>query len=244
MRRSWTPNGVLALIACLLFTVLTARSAEAQEGDRDSHPSAVHFDLPAQPLAQALQAFAHLTELVVLAPAPLLEGRTSAAVTGDYAPRDALEQMLVSTGLHAEFMGPDEAIIAMLPAEPAAPVADNAAASAVQPDDGIGANEEQRNYAGLLQARLTDALCAQPAAVPGNYRLIAQLRIDNRGAVVAVNMVASSGLASRDAVIVRAMRALKLDSAPPRDLPQPVTIWLRPVDGRVHIRCPQTGAGN
>jgi hypothetical protein len=247
MRRSWAPTGVLVLAACLMFAVLVLRCADAQEVERDGHASAVHFELPAQPLAQALQAFAHMTELIVLAPAPLLEGRTSAPVAGDYAPRDALEQMLAGTGLRAEFTGLDEAIIVAQPspAEPAAPAAtDSMQASAAQPVDGVDGNDDQRSYAAMLQARLTEALCAQPAAVPGSYRLVVQLRIDDKGMVVAVNMVTSSGLASRDAVIVRAMRALKLDSAPPRGLPQPVTILLRPVGNRVHMICPQSGAGN
>ncbi|WP_205172927.1 TonB C-terminal domain-containing protein, partial [Burkholderia sp. LMG 13014] len=85
---------------------------------------------------------------------------------------------------------------------------------------------------------LIDALCAQPGAVPGSYRLVAQVRIDNRGAVVAVNMVASSGSAARDAAVMRALRAMKLDDAPPADLPQPVTILLRPAGNGVHFRCP------
>nr|WP_224019386.1 TonB family protein [Burkholderia vietnamiensis] len=90
----------------------------------------------------------------------------------------------------------------------------------------------------MLQAHLIDALCAQPAAVPGSYRLVAQVRIDNRGTVVAVNMVASSGSAARDAAVLHALRALKLDDAPPADLPQPVTILLRPEGNGVHFRCP------
>ncbi|MBN3821716.1 secretin and TonB N terminus short domain protein, partial [Paraburkholderia sp. Se-20369] len=43
---------------------------------------------------------------------------------------------------------------------------------------------------------------------------------------------------------VRALRALKLDAAPPAALPQPVTILLRPVGNGVHFRCPQTAERN
>ncbi|GAB6850721.1 secretin and TonB N-terminal domain-containing protein [Paraburkholderia kururiensis] len=248
MRRSWTPTGVLALIACLMFAAFTARCAEAQQAGRDSRAAdAVRFDLPAQPLSQALQAFAHVTDLVVLAPAPLLEGRTSSALSGDYAPRDALERLLAGTGLRADFTGPDEAIIVAQPegaasTPPAAAGSDPA--SAAPPTDGMSGNDEQRAYAATLQARMTDALCAQPATVPGSYRLVAQLRIDDKGTVVAVNLVASSGLASRDAAIVRALRRMRLDSAPPAGVPEPVTILLRPVGSGVHFRCPQPDERN
>lgn len=200
--------------------------------------SVVRFDLPAQPLAKTLQDFARLTELIVLAPAPLLDGRTSAPVQGEFTPRDALERMLAGTGLRAEFSRPDEAIIVAQPAAEQAPATADTPADAALPIDGIGDSDDRRAFAGLLQARLIDALCAQPGAVPGSYRLVAQVRIDNRGAVVAVNMVASSGSAARDAAVMRALRALKLDDAPPADLPQPVTILLRPSGNGVHFRCP------
>lgn len=240
MTRSRAPTGVLALVAGLAFVVLCMRGVQAQEaGSIGRQPgSAVHFDLPAQPLAKTLQDFARLTELIVLAPAPLLDGRTSAPVQGDFAPRDALARMLAGTGLRAEFSRPDEAIIVAQPAAETPPATADTPADAALPIDGIGDSGERRTFAGLLQAHLIDALCAQPGAVPGSYRLVAQVRIDNRGAVVAVNMVASSGSAARDAAVMRALRALKLDDAPPADLPQPVTILLRPAGNGVHFRCP------
>ncbi|MDY7801957.1 TonB C-terminal domain-containing protein [Burkholderia stagnalis] len=246
MTRSRAPAGVLAIVAWFTFAALFMRVVQAQEtGTAGRQPGATaHFDLPAQPLAKALQDFARITELIVLAPAPLLDGRTSAPVSGEFLPRDALERVLAGTGLRAEFARPDEAIIVARPAGDVAPAALDTPADAALPIDGVGDSPERRAFAGLLQAHLIDALCAQPAAVPGGYRLVAQLRIDNKGAVVAVNMVASSGLASRDAAIVRALRALKLDAAPPAALPQPVTILLRPVGNGVHFRCPQTAERN
>ena len=191
----------LALVAWLVFVVPCMRGLQAQETGSTGRPpgSIAHFDLPAQPLARALQDFARLTELIVLAPAPLLDGRTSAPVQGDYVPRDALGRMLAGTGLRAEFSGPDEAIIVAQPEAETAPAPADTPADAALPIDGIGDSGERRAFAGLLQAHLIEALCAQPAAVPGSYRLVAQVRIDNRGAVVAVNMVASSGSAARDA---------------------------------------------
>ncbi|AIO30138.1 MULTISPECIES: STN domain-containing protein [Burkholderia cepacia complex] len=242
MTRSRAPAGVLALALCLLFIASFARAQDAARGSRQPG-TPVHFDLPAQPLATALQDFARITELVVLAPAPLLEGRTSAPIAGDFLPRDALERVLAGTGLRADFTRPDEAIIVAQPATgEAAPEAPDAMSRGALPIDGIGDSDERRAFAGMLQARLIDALCALPALTPGGYRLAAQLRIDDKGAVVAVNLVASSGLGVRDAAILRALRALKLDTAPPAGLPQPVTILLRPVGNGVHFRCPPAAA--
>ncbi|WGS48380.1 secretin and TonB N-terminal domain-containing protein [Paraburkholderia sp. D15] len=248
MTRSRAPSGVLALTACLLALTFVTRHANAQDAGQVSPAAAraLHFDLPGQPLAQALQAFARTTELIVLAPAPLLDGRTSAPVTGDYAPRDALERVLAGTGLQAEFTGQDEAIIVARPAAPevASAVTADAPADAALPIDGLGDDADARAYAGMLQARMTQALCALPAAMPGGYRLAAQLRIDNKGAVVGVNLVASSGQNARDAAIVHALRSLRLDAAPPDGLPEPVTILLRPTGNGVHLHCPTTDGRN
>lgn len=246
MTRSRAPRGVVALAVCMLLVGLPMRGVHAQ-APRGHHPGVpAHFNLPAQPLAKALQDFARITELIVLAPAPLLEGRTSAPVQGDFLPRDALERVLLGTGLKAEFTQPDEAIIVAQPAtaEASGSGTDPTPSSDESPIDGVGNSDQRLAYAGLVQARLIDALCAQPAAVPGRYRLVAQLRIDDRGAVVAVNMVASSGLAVRDAAILRVLRSLKLDEAPPAGLPQPVTILLRPVGNGVHFRCPPAAERN
>jgi hypothetical protein len=235
-------TSAFALAACLGLWIAPAAS-EAQTGDagtrNDTPARSIHFDLPAQPLAEVLQAFGRMTELVVIAPSPLLEGRTSAPLSGDYPPREALQRVLAGTGLEANFTGIDEALIVPQPAASPSSVA----ASAIAPApgiDGVASNNEYRAYAAMVQARLTDALCKSPQTRPGNYRLVAQLRIDNQGVVVASDMVASTGVAERDAAIERAMSSLELDSAPPAGLPEPVTILLRPLSGNVHIVCPQT----
>ena len=226
---------------CLpIMQCANAQDAKVNEGQP---AQTMHFELPAQPLAQALQSFGRMTELVVLASAPLLEGRTSAPVSGDFAPRDALQRTLAGTGLEADFTGPDEALIVAQTTPPAPVVApapvETQAPAADLPVDGI-ANDEQRTYAAMVQQRLTEALCTQPLTRPGGYRVVAQLRIDDKGAVRATELVASSGSAPRDAAIVQALRSLRFDDPPPPGLAEPVTILLRPAGNGVHINCPQT----
>lgn len=240
MTRSRAPSGVLALTACFLLCAVIVRSAQAQDAGRGSRTSAgsVHFDLPAQPLAQVLQAFGRQTELVVLAPAPLLDGRISAPLSGDYLPRDALQRVLEGTGLQADFTGPDEALIVATPETVQAAPAGAPEVPGALTIDGIS-DDGQRAYAAMIQLRLTEALCARPLTRPGSYRLVAQLRIDDEGELVAATVVTSTGLPARDAAIERAIRTLQFDSPPPSGLPEPVTIMLRPVGNGVHIDCPQ-----
>jgi hypothetical protein len=201
----------------------------------------VHFDLPAQALDQLLQAF-RATELVVVVSKSLLEGRTSAPVNGDYLPSDALRRALVGTGLEANFLGTDQAIITPLSsAHPASPLPDSSRIPAAD-IDGVLAGGDYRPYVSMIQTRLTEALCASALTRPGNYRLVAQLLIDHEGTVVAADVVGSTGLPNRDRAIGHAMHTLVLDSPPPAALPEPITILLRPVGNGVHIDCPQPDA--
>jgi len=250
MTFSRAPAGVRSLIACLpliLFAHCAAAPAQQQvqtqlPEDADASGSSADrthpFHLAPQPLAEALKTLRQLSNLAILAPAPLLEGKTSSAVEGDFRVREALERMLDGTGLHAEFTGPDEAIV-VADAEVSQPAPERATGEpADTPIGGIDGNEPRRVFAAVLQANMTRALCANPAAVPGSYRLLAQLRIDENGRVVKVDVVESSGLAERDAAVVHALRGLALDTPPPPGLPQPVAVLLRPAGNGVHIRCP------
>lgn len=187
-----------------------------------------HFELPAQGLAEALKAFGSTTSLSVLVQSSLLERRTSAPVAGDYSPREALQRLLVGSGLEAHFTSADEAIILMVPQQSQQPgVPTPPAAIAASSIDGVMLSGDYRAYAAMVQTRLTEALCDSPQTRPGSYRLVAQLRIDDTGAVIASRVVGSTGRASRDAAIERAMQTLVFDSAPPAALPEPVTILLR-----------------
>jgi len=56
--------------------------------------------------------------------------------------------------------------------------------------DGIAAF---RSYASLIQMRLTDALCKSPLTRPDAYRLVAQMRFDQPGTVIASKLVSSAG---------------------------------------------------
>jgi hypothetical protein len=205
----------------------------------------IHFDLPAQPLADALETYDRITRLSVMAQTRLLAGRMSAAVSGDYSSHEALQHLLAGTGLDASFTGPDEAVIvplssalpsAFAPATPPVTVA----ASEI---DGVTDRGDFRAYAAMVQTRLTDALCASPQTRPGSYRLVAQLRIDASGSVVASKVVVSTGNASRDVAIARAMQEMTLDSAPPAALPEPLTILLRPHGVGIDTDCSQFDHG-
>src|ERR1700748_2042505 len=109
--RALTSASLLA--ACSMYCALTVQTAHAEEtSPADRLPSStLHFDLPAQPLSDALSAYGHIAQRMVIAPSQYVEGRTSAPISGEYSPREALQRLLIGTGLQASFANADEAIV-------------------------------------------------------------------------------------------------------------------------------------
>jgi hypothetical protein len=241
------PTSASFLVACfVLWSALMTPGARAQKVDLKPGASvvaAIHFDLPAQPLADALDAYERLTRLSVMAQTRLLAGRTGAAVNGDYSSHEALQRLLAGTGLDANFTDLDEAVIVPSPSSQPSPPTVPPLTVAASDIDGVMDAGDFRAYAAMVQTRLTDALCASPQTRPGSYRLVAQLRIDASGSIVASKVVASTGLPSRDAAIASAMQAMTLDSAPPAGLPEPLTILLRPHGAGIDTDCSQFDQG-
>jgi hypothetical protein len=236
--------GILkALVSAILLGALAIQSAQAQDGvdrpDPGAAGSIVHFDIPAQPLAEALKAYGKVSELSVLVDSGMLEHRTSAPLQGSYAPHEALQRMLAGTGLRARFPISNAASIVPIPPDAQAPAP---APSEVIPAEGIDGiatgGTDYRAYVGLIQMRLTQALCESPVTRPGRYRMVVQLRVGQTGAVVASRLVDSTGDATRDTAIERAVRDLVIDAPPSTTMPQPVTILLRPDGDGISTVCP------
>jgi hypothetical protein len=252
MNKTRASASVFTLVACLvLWSALGSPRAHAQDVDGASGrvADAIHFDIPAQPLADALLAYSHMTELSVLVDSNVIGERTSAPLSGDYSPHEALEHLLAGTGLQVKFTRVDAAVIAMPPQEQA-PSESLSAASAspgAQPRSaiaGVMAGGDYRAYAALVQARVTDALCESAQTRPGDYRLLVQVHIDGAGTIASSRVVGSTGIPERDAAIEHAIRSLVLDAAPPAGLRQPVTILLHPRgDGVASICTPPDGRG-
>lgn len=218
--------------------------ASAQAQHPDLAAVVIHFDLLAQPLDQALDAYEHIARQDVLIDGNLLGGRTSAPVTGDYSPPDALRRLLAGTGLQVNFIGSNAAVVIPSP-EPAAssPSTPEGQAHAEPPAGIFGANidgvGDHVAYAELVQSRLTDALCQSSQTWPGNYRMVVQLDIDVSGTVTNAKVAGPSD-ALRKAAVARIARSLVLGEGPPAGLKQPVTILLRPLGNGVVPDCPQS----
>ncbi len=217
---------VLALAGCLLLAGFAAT------GTAHAAPPLYAFQIPAQPLADALRAYGLITGISVLAPSGALRQRYSSAVQGSLPAPEALQRLLSGTGLQAHFPAANAAIIQLpagdTPATP--PLPPESGAIALDAIDAVHADgADYGAYVSGVQAQLLRVLCRSALTRPGSYRLALRLRIAASGSVATLKQAGSTGRPLRDAVISRSLRAQVFEPPPPA-MPQPITILLRPDD--------------
>lgn len=93
----------------IVFSDSARASPEARQPD---------YDIAAQPLTSALEAFARTSGVGLFYKNAVTEGRTSTPVHGSMTPQSALHLLLMDTGLTAKFTRPGAAIIYPASGEP------------------------------------------------------------------------------------------------------------------------------
>ena len=172
---------VLALAGCLLW------AGFATTGMAHAAPPLYAFQIPAQPLADALRAYGLITGISVLAPSGALRQRYSSAVQGSLPAPEALQRLLSGTGLQAHFPAANAAIIQLpageTPATP--PLSPENGPIALDAIDAVHADgADYGAYVSGVQAQLLRVLCRSALTRPGSYRLALRLRIAASGSVV------------------------------------------------------------
>jgi len=207
-----TARGFL-VAACLVISSGTGISG-AENAASSTATRITAFDIPAQPLDQALDAFSAASGIQVFYENALTEGRRSTEVKGRFDSQTALRLLLFKSGLAARMIATNTISIAK---PQAAEVPDAAERQA------------KRAYLssyGLMQAGIMRALCANPATRPGDYRVALQYSLSPLGSVERLKLIRSSGNGKRDAAIIGVLQNIML--LPPGEMPQPVTIAIEP----------------
>lgn len=184
------------------------------------------FDIPAQPLGDALKRYAALTRQPALFRSEILGELTSSAVRGLYSPDAALRLLLDGTGLVAEKVHTGSGVTLSLKAAGAAATAPRAS--------GLGSLD---GYPGLVQAQVWEALCDNARTRPGTYRSLLRFEVDATGQLRRPRLLGSTGDPARDAAMVEILQRVHLAQSPPPDLPQPLTLLVLPTDSRGGTRC-------
>jgi hypothetical protein len=191
--------------------LLAPAAAQEREG-------AINFDIPAEPLAQALGAYSTATGQAVLVDDGLIPGRSSAAIRGRLAPGEALRTLLQGTGLAARYV--TAMSFTLVPAPERRSERPPAAATARA---GAG---DYRSYFAAIQSSLKAALCRQAQTRPGQYRVGVRLWVGRSGIVTHAELLSSTGDRARDVVLAVVLNGITIDEPPPVNLPQPVTVVL------------------
>lgn len=180
-------------------------SGDGQSADTSAASAILpDFDIPALPLAAALERYSRITRLSIMIPGDMAHDLTSSPLRGRYLPEAALRLLLEGTGLAAEAYDSGVAgktYLLKKSAEPAAP--------------GLPALYSQGGYPGLVQLRIWQALCADPYTAPGIYRLLFRFQIDAAGHLSGANLLASTGDAGRDAEVLAALKRVQVEPPPP-----------------------------
>lgn len=225
--------GVLMIVG---LVVIASSGAPA----RATQPSAeIWFDIPAQPLASALDAYSTATGMVAVYNGNLARGRVSNAVRGRLAPWVALPLLLKDSGLVAEYTTADAFVIVPAPEEPV--VVKTPSTIALAALSQLGSSE--RRYSALMQERLSEALCAQQETRPGPYRAAISFWIGPGGEMIKVKLLSSTGDQRRDAVIADVASHVSMGEGPPAGMAQPFTMVVLPGASGGSLDCPATRGG-
>jgi hypothetical protein len=174
------------------------------------------YDLPVQPLGNALDAFGDISTIQIFYEASLTKGRNSAEVKGVFAPHAALQLLLSGSGLAARVIAPNTISIAP-----------EAGGEAGLDDPAVRQSKrESVHYFGAMQAGLMRALCGTATTRPGNYRIAIQYWLDATGKIARLKIIGSSGSPERDVAIAATLQNVTL--RPPGNMPQPVTMTIEP----------------
>ena len=103
---------VSALLAATALTAIAPAASALAQGARAAETEARTFDIPSQPLADALIAFGRQSGLQATADAGLVAGKQSAPVRGDMSWRQALGTLLAGTGLDYRLNGSMVSLVA------------------------------------------------------------------------------------------------------------------------------------
>lgn len=214
----------LAGLTLMLGSFGFVHAADAPGEAADAVAAARGLDIPAQPLAAALERYGALTGLPVFFDSALVAGRSSSEVRDAATPAAALHLLLRGTGLTASRAGTDTLDAFVLKADDDGRTASDGAPKTEAAID----RPDSHGYDGLLQTRIWEAFCANPRTEPGGYRTAMRFAVDGTGRIAHAFLLHTTGDRARDGAILDTLRRIQLDRPPPADMPQPITMVILP----------------
>jgi hypothetical protein len=190
------------------------------------------FQIPAQPLVTALQAYGQRAGVQVLYESDSAAGRQSAAVEGEFTRDKALELLLSGTDLEVHYTRPDAITIAPRtvrskddpPADPLGKADLSIGELRVRAANRLTDVAPLQDYSESVQQDIQSALRKNAKTRFGNYRAVLDLWIDSARVIQKTALLQSTGEADRDAAVTAALQGLTTSRAPPANAPLPVRV--------------------
>lgn len=180
-----------------------AVSARAQSGAGAVEPQ-VEFDIPAQPLAQALSRYYDVTHVPLLYDSAETRSRMSTSVRGRYTPRAALTRLLSGTGLTVRYTRDNAVMIVpvAIAAEAAIPlgrvvVRERAPAQA--------SRIEFLAYYDELRSAIEELLQTDPRTRRLRFSVVVSLTVAETGRLTGIAWDRRSGRAATDAALLEVL---------------------------------------
>jgi len=211
-RRPMVP--VLLLFCAAMACAASSREADSGQNAPYLQTGPVSYDIPAQPLATALDAYALASGVQVLYETASVEGRRSSEIKGQFDPVIALQKILNGSGLAVRRTDVDAFIIIAVPA--------------YQSGTWVPAKASDTRLMGAVQNRILDALCRDAITRPGDYRIALELWIGPNGIIQSSALIGSTGADFRDQALLTTLRGLPVGVTPPAQLPQPLVLAIVP----------------
>jgi hypothetical protein len=230
VRPVWTPTAFVFSLIALLGIFVDHGWSQGAPMSVDTAP--ISFNIPSQPLASAVEAYARACGMEVLYESSIVEGRRSPLIEGEFTPEMALQMLLSDTGLRVSYARRNAITLSAPAAEdeanlpPAAAVEEaDLSLDTLRVSGGNSVDASRlREFSTAIQLEIERALRQNKSTRSGNYRVNVSLWIDASRKIQRVTLARSTGDVERDASIPIALQGLVLTRAPPANAPQPVQV--------------------
>lgn len=226
------PPGLVLAAAVILGAAFPVLPAEGQDEVR-------RYNIPNQPLEQALSRFAQESGVDILLNDSSTNGRRSSPVTGPLSTPEALARLLNGTGLTMRFTSPRSAVIYPIDQPPS--TVNASVSSGATPTLALNmmhvtaprliggpATPLYQDYT-LGLARDIRRRVVEADILVGGDPIVTRIRtrIDQDGTLRNVQIVTASNDRARAERVVRLLEGQRLAESPPADLPQPLIFDVR-----------------
>ncbi|WP_454629742.1 STN domain-containing protein [Bradyrhizobium cenepequi] len=222
----------MAKIAAVLAILVGVTVASGNE--RKAPIGVMTFDIPAQPLIDALQAYSQQADVQVMFETTSAAGLRSQPVNGEFTPQAALLVLLADADLRVRYSRSNAVTLAPASApDPDQPPvhppvsADITLGTLRVRGTGDASDRNLGEYIGLMQTDIQRALKRSGRNRRGEYRVAIKLWVTPSSRVVdRAELDGSTGDLDRDSSIAEALRGLVLSQQAPPNMPLPIRFMI------------------